>query len=88
MTEVSDAEALICERICPLPARRVALADAAGAILRESVRAERDQPPFDRVTMDGIAIASRDWHAGVRSFEIIGLQAAGAPSMTLSAPGR
>ena len=88
MTDVGDAEALICERIRSLPARRVGLAEAAGAILREPVRTERDQPPFDRVTMDGIAIASRDWLDGVRSFEVIGLQAAGAPAMTLSASGQ
>lgn len=88
MTDVGDAEVLICERISPLPTRRVALAEAAGRILRQSVCAERDQPPFDRVTMDGIAIASRDWQDGMRSFEVIGLQAAGAPPMTLSDPGQ
>jgi len=88
VTDVGAAEALIFERIQPLPARRVALSEAAGGILREPVRAERDQPPFDRVTMDGIAIALRDWQDGVRSFEVVGLQAAGAPPMTLSAPGR
>ena len=30
-----------------------------GAVLRENIYAERDQPPFDRVTMDGIALDSR-----------------------------
>ena len=88
VTDVGDAEALVRERVRSLPARRVALADAAGGILRETVRAERDQPPFDRVTMDGIAIASGDWQHGSRSFEVIGLQAAGAPPMTLSDPGQ
>jgi molybdopterin molybdotransferase len=88
VTDVGDAEALIFERMQPLPSRRVALADAAGGILRKSVHAERDQPPFDRVTMDGIAIASRDWNDGVRSFEVVGLQAAGAPPLTLSASGQ
>ncbi len=88
MTDVGTAEVLICERIQPLPASRVSLADAAGGILREPVRAERDQPPFDRVTMDGIAIAFRDWQDDTRSFEVVGLQAAGAPPMRLSAPGQ
>jgi molybdopterin molybdotransferase len=46
--------------------------------LAEDVVAERDQPPFDRVTMDGIAIAYRDFAAGVRAFEVVGTQAAGA----------
>ena len=30
--------------------------DSVGSILREDISAERNQPPFDRVTMDGIAI--------------------------------
>jgi molybdopterin molybdotransferase len=33
------------------------LTQAAGAVLRENIYAERDQPPFDRVAMDGIALS-------------------------------
>ena len=35
----------------------VSIDDAASAVLRQSVKTERDQPAFDRVTMDGIALA-------------------------------
>jgi molybdopterin molybdotransferase len=58
----------------------------AGAVLREDVHAERDQPPFDRVAMDGIAIASASWRAGRREFRIAGTQAAGAPPRPLADP--
>ena len=73
----AEAEALIRRHVRPLPVESRPLAALAGAVLAQSVRAERDQPPFDRVTMDGIAIASEDWRAGQRRFRIAGTQAAG-----------
>ncbi|MEP6897108.1 MAG: molybdopterin molybdotransferase MoeA, partial [Rhodanobacter sp.] len=45
-------------------------------------RAERDQPPFDRVMMDGIAFAMRGNHA-LRRFLRAGLQLAGMPRQSL-----
>ncbi|HSG67000.1 MAG TPA: molybdopterin molybdenumtransferase MoeA, partial [Gammaproteobacteria bacterium] len=88
MTDVADAEALILDRMPRLPTRAVALESAAGCVLREAVRAERDQPPFDRVTMDGIAIAFRDWRAGTREFDAVGVQAAGARPLPIDGPGQ
>jgi len=41
---------------------------AMGRVLHQSVHAERDQPPFDRVMMDGIAIRHADFDAGSVSF--------------------
>lgn len=87
MTEVADAEAMILASVPPFPAVRVALEAAVGRVLAEEARAERDQPPFDRVTMDGIAIDFADWQAGVRSFDCAGTQPAGAPVLALPGPG-
>ncbi len=64
-------------------AEDVALADASGRILRQSINAERDQPPFDRVTMDGIAVDFAALSNGTRQFEINSTQAAGDPVQTL-----
>jgi molybdopterin molybdotransferase len=86
--DVAGAEALILERIQPLTTHRVALSEASGRVLRQNVASDRDQPPFDRVTMDGIAIAYRDWTAGQRHFEIVGVQAAGSPPSTLAKAGQ
>ena len=61
----------------------VAVERAIGRVLRQSVRAERDQPPFDRVTMDGIAIAYDDFDRGTRQFAVQATQAAGDPARTL-----
>jgi molybdopterin molybdotransferase len=55
-------------------------------VLRESITATRDQPPFDRVTMDGIAFAFESWQNGRSSFRIAGTQAAGAAPLTLGDP--
>jgi molybdopterin molybdotransferase len=84
MIEVAEAEALILANMPRLPARREALSDCVGRVLAEDIAAERDQPPFDRVTMDGIAIAYRDFAAGVREFEVVGTQAAGAAPLALA----
>jgi molybdopterin molybdotransferase len=83
--DVDEAEALIARHVPPRPITRVPLEHAAGEILREVVFAERDQPPFDRVTMDGFALRHRAIAAGRRSFTVIGTQAAGDPAMTVGA---
>jgi molybdopterin molybdotransferase len=81
MISPADAEAIILERVTAQASESRALADLGGAVLRESVGATRDQPPFDRVTMDGIAFASA---SGRRNFRIAGTQAAGARQMILA----
>jgi molybdopterin molybdotransferase len=55
-------------------------------VLRENVYAERDAPPFDRVTMDGIALDSGSVRDGVRRFAVQAMQAAGDPPLTLASP--
>jgi molybdopterin molybdotransferase len=62
----------------------VDLASAAGRCLRQAVVAERDQPPFNRVMMDGIAIARADVSAGQREFPLQARQMAGEPAVTLA----
>ena len=84
MIEVAEAESLILSHSPKLPASREALADCVGRVLAEDVVAERDQPPFDRVTMDGIAVAYRDVAAGAHTFEVVGTQAAGAAPLVLA----
>lgn len=88
MTEVAEAEAHILRRMPRLGVESVPLAASRGRILRAEIFAERDQPPFDRVTMDGIAIAHDDWARGVREFGTIGTQAAGARALALDREGQ
>jgi len=78
------AQEAIAARVIALPAESRALQHCVGRILRQDVYAERDNPPFDRVCMDGIAISSAAFDQGLRRFTIEAVQAAGAPPVTLS----
>src|SRR5262245_38104857 len=75
------AAATILGRLPALPIETRPLAALAGAVLAQEVRAERDQPPFDRVTMDGIALAGA--RGSARRLRIDGTQAAGKPPLVL-----
>jgi molybdopterin molybdotransferase len=77
MLTPAEAQARIAGSLSALPAETCPLAAAAGRVLREDLAAERDQPPFDRVAMDGIAIALAAHAAGRRTFRIAGTVAAG-----------
>jgi molybdopterin molybdotransferase len=79
----AEAEQLIGQHLQCLPIESLPLAQCAGAVLRENVYAERDQPPFDRVAMDGIALDSHAVEAGSRAFRIQATQAAGDAPLTL-----
>jgi molybdopterin molybdotransferase len=57
--------------------------NSSGRVLKESIFADRDFPPFDRVSMDGIAISSEAFNNGQRTFKIEGIQAAGSEQLTL-----
>ena len=81
--DVEPAVRLIAEHMPAWPSESVPLAAACGAILRERVMAERDQPPFDRVTMDGIAIRSAALAQGRQTFRVIATQGAGVPAVAL-----
>jgi molybdopterin molybdotransferase len=59
------------------------LSQCVGRILRQDVYAERDNPPFDRVCMDGIAIKSAAFERGVRHFGVQATQAAGSAPLRL-----
>jgi len=80
---VAEAEQIILSHSITPTAQRCALAQAHGKILAEPVMADRDLPPFDRVAMDGIAIRFDTFKAGVRSFAVERVVAAGMPAATL-----
>ncbi len=90
---VSDAEVLTTSEaleavLATTPvfaSETVPAATATGRVLRQSMIAERDQPPFDRVMMDGIAFAESDYEKGQRNFPIQAIQAAGDEALILNA---
>ncbi|HXO15835.1 MAG TPA: molybdopterin molybdotransferase MoeA [Steroidobacteraceae bacterium] len=87
MLTPAEADLLIGQHLQCLPIESLPLAQCAGTVLRENIYAERDQPPFDRVAMDGVALDSQTVGAATRSFRVQATQAAGDPPLTLAAPG-
>jgi molybdopterin molybdotransferase len=80
----SDAERLILDAIPLFHREDCAISDAHGRVLRGDLKADRDMPPFDRVTMDGYAVRSSAVAASVTRFRVEATQAAGMRPFTLT----
>lgn len=90
MISVQEAENIILQQSLyaqktdsSLDFEEVPLVQSLGRILAENLVADRDFPPFDRITMDGIAIRFEEFKGGTRIFRILGVQAAGMPQLAL-----
>lgn len=83
MLSARDAELLIHSRMGRFNAQSRPIDRIAGATLRQPIVAERDQPPYDRVTMDGMAIRFEDFARGARRFDIVGMQSAGMVPLSM-----
>ncbi|WP_161888064.1 molybdopterin molybdotransferase MoeA [Pontibacter russatus] len=77
MVKVEEAEAIIQAEVRGFGTEAVAFDQALGRVLAEDLKTDRDLPPFNRVAMDGIAIAYAAFAEGRRSFTIRATQAAG-----------
>ncbi|MDX1408697.1 MAG: molybdopterin molybdotransferase MoeA [Saprospiraceae bacterium] len=86
MTTVQLATDAILQRRINFATTEMPTVTAGGHVLAEDLIADRDFPPFERVTMDGIAIAWSAWEAGQRTFPVQETLAAGAPQGTLRDP--
>lgn len=84
MLTPAEADAAIAANLAAVPPEQLSLLACAGRVLRQDIHAERDAPPFDRVAMDGIALASAALRDGRREFRIVAMQAAGAAPLTLA----
>lgn len=82
MLSVEEALRTVLTHRLRLPDETVPLHQAVGRVLAEPLLADRDFPPFDRVTMDGIALG---WPAPVAGDEVLieATQYAGVPPLTL-----
>ena len=80
------AERLILEAIPLFHREDCAIAEAHGRVLRSDLKADRDLPPYDRVTMDGFALRSSSREKGVVKFRIEATRAPGMKQVGLG-PG-
>ncbi len=69
--QLDEAMAAINSRCQPLPPMRVALEESFGRVLRETVCAPEDLPPFDCSTRDGFAILADDASANLQVVDTI-----------------
>jgi molybdopterin molybdotransferase len=83
LISVSEAEKIIFNERRDFGFEFVNIEKAIGRTLAKPLLADRDFPPFDRVTMDGIAIKGSTFFEGNRTFKIQATQSAGEPALTL-----
>ena len=83
MISVEEALQILAANTKDFGTEEIALSDSINRILKEDWIADRDLPPYDRVTMDGIAINFSAFDSGARSFPIEDVAAAGMPQKTL-----
>ncbi|WP_179413846.1 molybdopterin molybdotransferase MoeA [Mucilaginibacter sp. E4BP6] len=79
MITVEEAEKIIQAEIKDYGVEITPFEHALGRVLAENIKADRDLPPFNRVTMDGVAVNYSAIENGVSSFHIKATQAAGDP---------
>ena len=83
LISVSKAEKLI-HKALPVPkATAMPLSEVNGYVLAADIKAERDYPPFDRITMDGIAIDSASFTGEGQHMGLSGYAQAGKPQAVL-----
>ena len=81
MIFLAEARSLIAEKIAPLAAVALPLAEAQGRVLRADVAAGEDMPAFDRSAMDGYAVGADDES---ERFRVVGeIQPGSAPAVEL-----
>lgn len=84
MTVEQALESILAQKL-PRKTETVALRHSLGRILADPVKADRDAPPFDRVSMDGIALQAQALEL-YSHFKIERTQAAGATQSILEDP--
>ncbi len=77
MVTVAQAEQIIAQQTRDYGTEYLGYELAMGRMLAEDLIADRDLPPYNRVTMDGIAISYSGYASGCRRFDVVTTQAAG-----------
>ena len=84
MISVEEARNIVKEHTIDLGTESINLTQSIGRTLSREVLADRDFPPFDRITMDGIAFCFDSYQKGQREFLVESLSLAGEPVKQLS----
>ncbi|MBI5091887.1 MAG: molybdopterin molybdotransferase MoeA [Candidatus Hydrogenedentes bacterium] len=87
MISVTEAARHVIAHFPAIGSESCPLVDAHGRVLREDITADRDHPPYNRVTMDGIAVSLERGGVARGRFVIEAVQKAGEPQKSLKDPG-
>lgn len=87
MITVEQAEYIIRNQVRDYGTEQVPFDRSTGRVLAEDILADRAMPPFNRVTMDGIALNYTVYAAGNRTFHVAGTQAAGDKPLEIADTG-
>lgn len=85
LVSVADAEQIVLENTRTWGIEHIPFENAIGRVLAEDIIADRQFPPYHRVTMDGIAIRHSAFAAGIRTFRIKATMAAGNSPVDIDA---
>ncbi|MCI2229291.1 molybdopterin molybdotransferase MoeA [Polaribacter sp. MSW13] len=83
MISVKEAKNIVLNSVQEFGVEEIPFLKSVGRILKEEITADRDFPPFNRVSMDGIAIDYTAFKNGQRAFKVEGIQAAGSQQISL-----
>jgi len=86
MITVEQAERIIQSQTRNYGMEEVVYSTALRRVLAEDIFADRDLPPFNRATVDGIAISYAAYNNGLRSFKKQYIQPAGTPPVGIASP--
>jgi molybdopterin molybdotransferase len=86
MITVDEAQKIILTEAGDYGVEIIPFEQALGRVLAENIKADRDLPPFNRVTMDGIAISHVAFEQGIKTFRIKATQAAGDAPVGIDEP--
>ncbi len=92
MLSLADARAKVIETVRrarrPIVSESIALGDAFGRVLARPIVADRDYPPFDRSTRDGLAVRASEVSQPGAALEIVGESRAGTAFTGAIGPGQ
>lgn len=86
MITVEEAEKIIQSKVKNFGIENIPFEDSLERVLAEDITTDRDLPPFNRATMDGIAISFAAYENGIKAFKIIATQAAGDTPVEINHP--
>ena len=83
MISVQEAKKIILQNTVDFGIEEIPFLESVGRVLKETIVADRDFPPFNRVAMDGIAINFSYFKNEQRNFTIEAVQPAGSKQLTM-----